>query len=438
MNRNIHIGVVCLARKTYDFEAALEIYRRTVSELSGNPDVTWHVIPELVIEVEDAQNAARSLATQGLDGLAIITGTFHLGHLALVLKKQLNIPTLLWAFPELPYNGGKIRLNSVCGLNLNASNLYKAGYDDVSCHVGAAVDPDWIDAVRMKAMLSRAHVGLVGYRADGFFNLGIDELATYSQTGILIDHYELVEVTNETAEPDEIAAFQAEIGACFDCGGVNDAQRALVAALCVKFEKFMQKYKLDALAVRCWPEFANLYGCAPCAAMSILQSRGILLGCEGDIEGTLSMLITASLNAGTPFLADLSQVFYEDDTALLWHCGVAPTGLWDGCSARTLDTYFAAGRGVTAGFVLKSGPLSLVRIDSARGKTRLFYQEGEAVPMEKQLTGTYAKVKFDKPIPELLDLVTSTGVAHHLALVYTQRARAFRLFAAMMGYEVIA
>lgn len=437
MKTEIRIGVVCLARKTYDFEAAFEIYQKTIQTHAGMEGVEWHFVPELVIEPEDARRAADALAQKGLDGLAIITGTFHLGHLALILKKKINIPTLLWAFPELPYNGGKIRLNSVCGLNLNASNLYKAGYDDVSCHVGAEIDPDWVAALRMKAALAKARIGLLGYRADGFFNLDIDELATYRQTGVLIDHYELVEVTGQQVTDEEAAEFLEEIDACFACGDVTAGQRDLVARLCVQLQKFMEKYGLTAVAVRCWPEFANLYGCAPCAAMSVLQSRGVILGCEGDIEGVMSMLITASLGAGAPFLADLSQLDYEDGTALLWHCGVAPHSLWDGESARSLDSYFAAGRGVTAGFVLKSGPVSLARIDSARGKTRLFYQEGQALPMEKQLTGTYAKVRFEKTPAQLLDLVTGSGVAHHLALVYAQRGRAFRLFAKMMGFEVI-
>ncbi len=438
MDRKITIGVVCLARKTYDFEAALTIYEDTMKGLEACADVRYVCVPELVIEVDDAHAAAAFLSKQALDGLAIITGTFHLGHLALILKKKLNLPALLWAFPELPYNGGKIRLNSVCGLNLNASNLFKAGYDDFACHVGSAINPDFVAAVRMKAMLARAHVGLIGYRADGFFNLDVDEMALNRETGVLIDHYELVEVTSLEPAQEDVAEYRGKLDRLFDSAGITERQRELTASLCARFKAFMKKKSLTALAVRCWPEFAGLYGCAPCAAMSVLQSEGILLGCEGDIEGTLSMLIAASLNEGTPFLADLSQVFYEDDTALLWHCGVAPTDLWDGCSKRTLDTYFAAGRGVTAGFVLKKGPVSLVRIDSARGKTRLFYLEGEAVPMDKLLTGTYARVKFGRTAPELLDMVTGSGVAHHLAMVYAQRREAFMLFAKFMGYEVIA
>jgi L-fucose isomerase-like protein len=437
MKTKITVGVVCLARKTYDYEAALEIYRQTAERHRNMPGITWHFLSGPVIEQQDARRAADELAQKGLDGLAVIAGTFHLGHLALILKRRLDIPVLLWAFPELPYDGGKIRFNSVCGLNLDASNLYKAGYDDVSCHLGADIDPDWLAAVRMRAVLAKARVGLLGYRADGFFNLDIDEPAAYRKTGVLIDHYELAEVTGQTASEEEAAPFLAEIDACFDCGGITPDQKILVAGLCVRFEKFMRRRNLDAVAVRCWPEFADMYGCAPCAAMSVLQSRGVIMGCEGDVEAVMSMLVAASLGAGAPFLADLSQIFPEDDTALLWHCGVAPAVLWDGLSPRSLDTYFAAGRGVTAGFVLKSGPVSLVRIDTARGKTRLFCQEGEAMPMEKLLTGTYARVRFKKGARELLNLVTQNGVAHHLAMVYAQRPEAFRIFAKIMGFELM-
>ncbi len=81
-----------------------------MDDLRKLPDIEWVFIPDTVIEVEDAKKAAAKFAESHLDGIVIITGTFHLGHLALVIKKIVNIPTLLWAFNELPYDGGKIRL----------------------------------------------------------------------------------------------------------------------------------------------------------------------------------------------------------------------------------------------------------------------------------------------------------------------------------------
>ncbi len=70
---------------------------------------------------------------------------------------------LLWGLPELPYNGGKIRLNSVCGVNLNASNLYKAGVDDYHVIIQNTIDQNWIDAIRVIRALKGAHVGIAGF-----------------------------------------------------------------------------------------------------------------------------------------------------------------------------------------------------------------------------------------------------------------------------------
>ncbi len=198
----------------------------------------------------------------------------------------------------------------------------------------------------------------------------------------------------------------------------------------------MQK-GLDALAVRCWPEFAQSFGISPCAAMSLLNAKGYTVGCEGDIEGTVSMLACNAITEQPAFLADLSQVNIEEDFALMWHCGVAAHTLRDGCSNCSLDPYFAGGKGVTADFVMKSGTITVMRMDSARGQTRLFVASGTAMPMEKELKGTYCKVRFNKPIKEILNTVTSKGIAHHVSLIYGDYADAMKQFARIVGFEVI-
>ncbi len=437
MKQRIKLGVVCLTRTTYEYKTAQAMYTNTIEELKRIPYVDYTFIEQCVIEVQDAEAAAEKLMAANVDGLVIISGTFHLGHLALVFAKYIKKPFLLWAYNELPYDGGKIRLNSVCGLNLNASNLYKTGKDDYSCTIGDSIDEKWVDALRVKVALQKAKIGLVGYRAHGFFNVGVDDMDIYSKTGILIDHYEIADMFSQPVTDEEIAIEEKEVRELFICKEVNDTQVKKVAQLVVSAQKFIDKNGLTAAAVRCWPEFAANYGVSPCAAMSILQSKGIILSCEGDIEGALSMLAGAALGAETPFLADLSQVDLKEDFALMWHCGVAPANLWDGKSERTLDTYFAGGKGVTAGFVMKEGHVNLMRIDTARGKTRMFLAGGESIEMKKQLCGTYTKVRFEQNINQLLQQVTDTGVAHHLAMFYGEYREVLKLSAKMMNFEVI-
>ncbi len=436
--KKVKLGVVCLVRTTYDYKTAQEIYNDKMNELRGKlPEVDFVFEEKAVIEIEDAKAASEKMLANNVDGLVIISGTFHLGHLALVFAKHIKKPILLWAFNELPYDGGKIRLNAVCGMNLNASNLYKAGYDNISYTIGDWIDEDWLKALRAKVVLENAHVGIVGYRAHGFFNVGTDDLDIYRKTGILIDHYELTDMFGQPVTEEEIDAEEVNVRKLFTTKLVTDVQVRKVAGLCVSIDKFMDINRLDCIAVRCWPEFAANYGVSPCASMSILQSRGRIIACEGDIEGALSMLATKALGAETPYLADLSQVDLDENFALMWHCGVAPANLWDGISDRSLDTYFAGGKGVTAGFVMMDGHINMMRIDTARGKTRMFLCAGDTIPMEKLLTGTYVKVRFEQDINELLDSVLTNGIAHHVAFVYGEYRNVLKRFAKMMDFEII-
>lgn len=437
MKHPITLGVVCLARKTFDYHAAAELYRGIRERLATLAAVRLEIAPELVIDVEDAQKAAQMLATKRLDGLICISGTFHLGHLILELNKILNVPILLWGLNELPYDGGKIRLNSVCGVNLNASNLYKAGIRNFHATIGDNVDMDWIDAIRASAALSQAHIGILGFRAHGFFNLGVYDLNVYQQAGILLDHYELQDLFDMPVTPEQVRTKKEKVLATFDVSAVTPEQVEQVSQLAAKFEAFLDTHHLTALAVRCWPEFAATFGIAPCAAMSLLQSEHRLLVCEGDVEGAISMIAHRAVGSETPFLADFSQVNIEENFALLWHCGVAPCNLWDGECTRSLDSYFAGGRGVTADFVMRPGELSILRIDSTGQEYRVFLQRATGLPMTKDLRGTYAKVKFHEPASVVLEKVIYNGIAHHVSVVYGEYVRPFEILARLKGWTVI-
>lgn len=437
MKQKICVGIVCLARKTFDYKAAEEIYSKINEDLKNKEQVQWEIIPDLLIEVEDAQDAAHTLVSKEIDALVCISGTFALGHLILELNKVIKKPILLWGLEELPYDGGKIRLNSVCGINLNASNLYKAGVKNYQVVIGNQIDDDWLNAIRIVKAFSTNRIGIIGYRAKGFFNLDVDELDLYKQVGVLVDHFELNEIYNYEVNQDKIEERVQQINSIFDVSDVSEQQILKVAELTTKFKGFMNKHRLDALAIRCWPEFAGNFGISPCAAMSILQSEDRILTCEGDLLGSLSMLAHQAIGGETPFLADFSQVDIKENFGLLWHCGVAACNLWDGKCIRSLDTYFAGGKGVTADFVMKSGEISMLRIDYTPGEYRIFLQRARGIPMDKDLKGTYVKVRFEDNVKDVLDKIIQNGIAHHVSIVYGEYIKPLEIFAKLKGWNII-
>jgi L-fucose isomerase-like protein len=232
--------------------------------------------------------------------------------------------------------------------------------------------------------------------------------------------------------------YENKINSTFNIKGVTKEQVSKTSILASKIESFIKDKELDVLAIRCWPEFAAGFSIAPCAAMSVLQDEGYILACEGDIDCGLTMLCHKAIGALTPFMADLSQVNLEENYALMWHCGVAPSSLCDGICTPTLDTYFAGGKGVTAGFVMKSGKVHVARLDSINGKYRIFQETGKAIPMNKELSGTYAKCIFDNGLKSVLDKLVYSGTAHHLSMAYGDYTKAFEIFARLTNTEVIA
>lgn len=437
MKQQVKLGVVCLVRNTFDYKAAGELYRGILQDISSLENVELTAVEEPIMEPREAIAAGKRFAAEQTDGIAVISGTFHLGHLLLEIKKYADKPLLLWGLPELPYNGGKIRLNSVCGVNLNASNMVKSGISDFTYTIGSRIDENWVDAVRMIRALKQSRVGILGYRAHGFFNVGVDELAMYQKFGTIIDHYELTDLWNTAVSPELVQKYASVMSGAFDMSAVSSEKQNKVAELAAKFRVFADEKGLSAIAVRCWPEFASGYGIAPCASMSVVQSDDLLLSCEGDLDCALTMICHRAAGAITPFMADLSQVNVEDNSALMWHCGVAPCNLTDGVCSCTLDTYHAGGKGVTAGFVMKPGPINMARLDSVNGRYRVFNRKGEAVPMAKELTGTYAKVRFEQPMQEVLDTVIYSGLAHHVSMVYGDYSKTMDIFARLKGLEVL-
>ena len=67
LKQEISVGLVCLARKTFDYQAAAEIYSNIKEDLKKIEQVQWEIVEELVIEVDDAQNAAHRLASKDID-----------------------------------------------------------------------------------------------------------------------------------------------------------------------------------------------------------------------------------------------------------------------------------------------------------------------------------------------------------------------------------
>ena len=122
---SLRIAFFPLIRTTFDVPLAEEMIRQARIALRT---AGFEVIePEKPInDLAQAQAAARDLLTSEVDLLLIYQATFADSTMVTALVENSEAPIFLWAIPE-EWSGGRLRLNSLCGINLAGHALTLRG-----------------------------------------------------------------------------------------------------------------------------------------------------------------------------------------------------------------------------------------------------------------------------------------------------------------------
>lgn len=443
------VGLVCLARLTFEADLAAQWYAQAQQMIGAIGGVQVCAVKKLVIERKDAEAAIAELRAADIDALIVLSGTFALGGLAMQFAQAFapsGAPLLLWAWPEPREQTGKLRLNSLVGVTVNASNLYKLGYRPLTLY--AAMDePRTTETITRFAQtagllrdLRRVRIGLIGGHAPGFDNLGVNKLWLRRELGIEVIDIGLQTVIArakaiaagrvESSRPDIMKPFD-------DISEVNAQQGDAFTALTLALQDLAAEGQFDALAIKCWGDLAESYGMAACGAVARLNDDKLVVGCEGDVMGTLTSLIAQRLTGTPAYLTDLVLVEPENNTALFWHIGCAPLRLADPNQPKHLYAHFAGGKGLTAGFGLKPGRVTVLRLGEDGHNLRMLATMGMALETPMDIRGTVSRVIFDGDVSAFLDELLSNGWEHHLVLAYGEILPELEMLSRMLKVALV-
>jgi L-fucose isomerase-like protein len=393
MMEAMSLALVALARPTFDIDWAAQL----TAEVRARLEAAGFLLvgpQELLTTPSEATRVAHELAGEPFDLLVALQATFSDATMVSALAETLDAPLLLWGLPEGHGEGGRLRLNSLCGINLAAYALTRAGhrYQYVYAVPGdlAAVERirTLVSACRVRRLLRQARIGLLGTHPDGF-------------------------------DP---------------CDFDGDELRALLGVEVTS----PQEEGLNAVAARCWPEFFTDLGCAACGAMSLLTDDQVPCGCEADVAGTVTQLMLQWLSGESAFSTDLVTVDQRDNTAVVWHCGSAPLSMADPAVEPRGQVHPNRQIPLVMEFPLKPGRVTVARLSQSGGTYRLAIGTGEMLRAPLSFQGTSGVLRFDSPVGDVLDGIMGQGLEHHFCLTYGDHARALTALAEMLDLPVIS
>jgi L-fucose isomerase-like protein len=450
-DKQVTVGLVGLGRVQFDMDEARRTYAAVAGVLSEIGDLKLVKADELVTDADMARTARRKLQEGGVELIVILLATFTDASMLTAFTQPedgTRIPLLLWAVPE-PEIGGRLRLNSLCGVNLAAYTLTSAGKSFRYVY-GSPNDPALltdlraqIAALQLNSLMRQTRIGLVGVRPPGFYPSGFDELKLWQQVGPQIQTYNLNQVFGEAAkqvETGQVGEIREWLGRYLKgMDELNEAEVCNAAGSYKALSELVARDNLTALAVRCWPEFFVEHSSAACGVLASLAENGITAACEADVHGAVTMLALRHLSGQPPFLADLVAMDKERDTVTLWHCGNAAYSLAAEPDNRRAGVHANRKMALTALFPLKPGPVVLARLSFSAGKYRLLVGRGMALDSPLLFQGNTAEVVPEGGAAALLDRVIYGGFEHHLVMAYGDESivQGLRAWAKYINLDVV-
>ena len=446
--KKLTIGYMALSKASWQTPKICDLMSATLAELKKMPVEIVHA-KELTTTEFEAAELCDEFNRRGVNVIIIHFATFPVGAIIPAVAQRTHAPILLFANPESPQMGGTLEQNSFCGANLAAHVLTKM--DKKYSFVFGLPQ----DAVRLLArplnVLSCIHqlhstrIGLVGGRVPGFYTSNFDELKLRAALGVSVEVIELLEIVNAAQK---LAAADAAKGvanvrkSAAGIGKVSGKELKLAGKLFQSFKKAAEKYRLTAYAVRCWPEFSDIYGIAPCSVIGMLNDAKLTTSCEGDITGAVTMQIQKLLAGGRlPFFADLISFDFKDNTAVVWHCGAAPASLCRKFEDTALRLHMRVDggdkKGLTNEFPLKSGRVTLAKLDETRNGYRMLIASGTALDTEQIIRGNPLRVRFDGKVEALINTIMQKGFEHHYAVVHADIKNELIAFCEWLNIEAI-
>ena len=420
----VKLGLIAVSRDC--FPITLSEKRRAAVKATFKGEL--YECPVTVENEADMLKAVADVNAAECNALVVFLGNFGPETPETLIAQKFDGPVMYVAAAEGDGDLINGRGDAYCGM-LNCS--YNLGMRHLKAYIPSYPVGTADDIARMIGEfvpIARAVIGLknlkmitFGPRPQDFFACnapikGLYELGVEIEENSELDL--LVAYQNHKGDariPEVVADMKAEMGEgrYYEDMMERMAQFELTLLDWAEAHKGARKYV--AFADKCWPAFPEQFGFEPCFVNSRLAARGIPVGCEVDIYGTLSEYIGSCISEDAVTVLDINnsvpaqmydaqikgQFPYDyklTDTFMGFHCGNTPSCKM--CADRAIkyqliqhrllepagsDPDFT--RGTLEGDIAP-GEITFYRLQcDSEGVLRAYIAEGEVLPVATQSFG---------------------------------------------------
>lgn len=386
----------------------------------------------VIDDPDKASCAGRKLAEVHVHALAVAATSWFEDYLVFDLLEECPVPLLLWSLPGM-------ETGALCGVQQLTACLKEWDRPFVSVF-GALESPDCrkkatalVKAAALMHRLRRARIGLAGHRVHGMSEVASNELVMKKVLGprvVPLDLPQLLETAKGVPNQEVRPLWQSVVSRVAACK-VSEADGLDSMKSFVVVRQLVERYRLDALAVGCYPHLMGRV----CLAASLLADEGVPLACEGDVHGAVGQLMLTLLTGRPTHNTDWLEPL-DEETVVMTHCGSGSFQLAERPGDIELASVRLAGQGVCVLFTACPGPVTLVNLMAHGSGYQVALLEGQAVSTTMVFPGNPLRVAFGSPVSRILEWIHNEGIGHHWMAGYGHVGDEIRCWARIAGASV--
>lgn len=392
------------------------------------------------------------------DGVILCMPIFIDENGAAAALQDANVPILMQAYPD---EIGKMdfahRRDAFCG-KFSVTDVfyqYKIPFTVMKPHVVHPLSPafrknleDFAAVCRVVKDMRRFNLGCIGARTTAFKTVRFDEV-TLQRYGINVESFDLSELMFKVGQKkDDDGAVLDKVKRLenyTDFSRVPEKNKRTLAKISVVIDEYIEAYKLDAIALRCWNEMETVLRVCPCVLVSELNDRGIVCSCEVDLCSAITMRAMALASGKPTACLDWNNNYGEEENkVILFHCGPVAQSLMAGKGTVTEHKMFAKGD-PGSGWGSNEGRIAAFDMTfsncfTENGKLKVYASEARFTgePIEKEYFGCGGVAEVPDLQNKLLRLARG-GFKHHTTVgVGHMKEVLEEAFSTYLGYDIVS
>ncbi len=390
--------------------------------------------PQPAVNPDMAVVAGRFFYDQRVDALCVVAASWFEDYLVLDMLEECAAPVVAWARPGM-------ETGSLCGMQQLGFMLKALGhpycvlFDDLESRPSLERAWRFALAAAVRRQLRRARLGFMGYRVEGMTETTGHELAMKKIFGARIAHIDTAAFLERTARvPREgPAARWAALRREVTCVQVSDEEGVGSLQVYEALKAMIEEGGLSGVAIGCYPHLMGKV----CLAASLLAEEGVPVGCEGDVNGLLGMLILTRLTGQPAHNTDLLDPIPAHNSIVYSHCGSGGFSLAADRSRITLAPVRLMNQGLCCLFTARPGPCTLINLAPTLAGYRLAALYGEALDTTMVFPGNPLEVRFRSDYRDILAWIVDNGLGHHWMAAYGDLRPVLSDLCAMLGVEIL-